>query len=262
MREFYLQYGIYQGHHNIFDSVEEFKKMMPDTEYYRWGREDDMYVIKPHVWVEALDGYIAQCLSVREYDSTVSGKVYGKSIMVRFPMGTFRITRNRSGKTYWQKFYAQFAPANHYTLDGSNQGGTKIKYKKGQFAALVGAGVNPYAAYIQAGMPFLQSTNKLKARITNLLMEEEIQKQIQKSIQPYVEKIKDDPEFSDENMIEYVKSFMSHVRKGSQTHLNSIIPLLKLLGKLPQDFDGSNNKSKSKRDAQEVSYEDVPPPSS
>jgi hypothetical protein len=260
LREFYIQSGIYQGHHNIFDTVDEFKKIMPDTPYYRWGREENIYVIKPNVWVESLDGYIVQCLSVKMYNSSVKGKKDGETLMCRFPMVTVRVTRKNSGKTYWQKLYAQFTPSNQYTMSGTNKNGKRVKYMESLFASLVGSGVSPYNAFIQAGFRYTPSHNSLKNKIAGLLMKEEIQQQIQKSLQPYIEKIKSDPEFSDENMVEYVKDFMRHVKKGSQTHLNSLIPLLKLLGKLPQDFDGSNTKTKMKRDAQEVPYEDVPPP--
>ena len=74
---------------------------------------------------------------------------------------------------------------------------------------------------------------------------------------PFLDKIQEDEFFSDRNMVEFVKSFMTHLRRGSQTHLNSIIPLLQLTNKLPQHMNVGN--SKTKRQVEEVEYNVAPP---
>jgi len=75
----------------------------------------------------------------------------------------------------------------------------------------------------------------------------------------FLDKLRNDEFFSDENMIHYIKSFTIYVKKGSKNHLDSIPLLLSLTGKVNMVeldvADGNKNKN-----AKEVQFEEVIPP--
>jgi hypothetical protein len=76
---------------------------------------------------------------------------------------------------------------------------------------------------------------------------------------PFLDKLKEEEFFDDHHMLNYVKDFIRHVRKGSQTHLNSIIPLLQLTNKLPSHMKIGNAKQTAKREIEEAEYNVSPP---
>ena len=77
---------------------------------------------------------------------------------------------------------------------------------------------------------------------------------------PFLDKLREDETFSDAGLLAYVKDFVRHCRKGSQTHLNSIVPLLQLANKLPKNIQVGNVKQQIKKEAQQADYEEVIPP--
>lgn len=254
MRTFYIQYGNYQGNHEVYESVKEFRESYPDVKLYQWGREKDWEGIQVGHWIEALDGFVTRVLNV------TFGKHY-KHLLCKFvkvPMGTFTIKVNMDGNYKWQNLYAGISQI-ETNSPGLRTRGRKTKVRKLEFARLLSMGISPYNAYIQAGFPYQTSHNILHSKIKGLLMDEDIKEEVSKAMQPYIEKIRTDEAFSDKNMVAYVKDFMLHVRKGSQTHLNSIIPLLTLLGKLPEGLELGNTKTKKEK-IQDVHYEEVVPP--
>lgn len=75
------------------------------------------------------------------------------------------------------------------------------------------------------------------------------------------QKIKEDPFFSDENIIEYIKKFYRTVRPGSQTQLNSIVPLLQITDNMPGNkvIGNKAQQVKSKQITESANFEIVPP---
>ena len=253
MREFHILVGMYQGDYPIYEGIEEFHKYHPDKPFRLWGRDQNPFDFKIGDWVEALDGYIIQLLYTKKMNHARG------CYAMRFPMGTFTSFLLVSGVWKYSKLYAQFTAGDLNSLSGkSYQNRTKLQsWKKEKFAKLVAMGIQPHTAYIQADYPWRSKYN-IMAKIGALLMDEEVVDIVKQNNMMYLDKIKEDETFSDENMVEYVKDFMKHVRRGSQVHLNSIVPLLQLLGKLPDHIQIGNTKKKV--DAQEVPYESVPPP--
>ena len=251
MRYFHLL-GQFNGEHPIYESREEFAKDFPDTKPYKWNRDEKWAELYAGDWIEATDGYIIQCLRVHDYNG---------NRMVRVPMGTFRLSMNPKAKVK-PKLYAQFANQDLYSLSGKppHRRNASIKPRKVQFAHFINLGFTPIEAYKKAnGGDFLRNSTSVNFQIIDWLTDEAVMEIIKAdSDTNFLERIQQDEELSDDVLTEYVKDFMRHVRKGSQTHLNSIGPLLVLLGKTPAAMNP--NGGKKVKEATEVPYNSVPPP--
>lgn len=246
MRIFYQNRGKYQGEHTLYESRKEFQKHMPGINWHKWGREE-VDTIQTGDWVESTDGYIVQCLMTKPLKF--------RTVIHRFPMGTFYTYVKKDGALKWVRFYAQF------TMPGLNRVGGGCNpvdmSKKTKFGTLIAAGVPPVEAYVQAGFPYIPSTNLLKSKITRLLLDKDVSLMIKDKYQTYMDKIQKEEAFSDENMVKYIKEFMASVRKGSMVHLQSIIPLLELTGKIePKEPRRSQKEIKA---IQEAEFNEAPP---
>lgn len=226
MREFYIHQGKYEGTHNIYDSIEEFKEKTNDLPFKRWQREPiEAYEIGD--WVQVNDGYIVQILNITQSQNG--------TYFVRFPMRTVAIVLYKD-KVYWQKVLGQTAPINSSRASGKNYKSKKVYMaKKTAFVSYLKVGYPYWEAYKKAG--FQDKMNvKSKAKYMHdlgaLMLDPDVQEMLTQEAAEYVEKLRKDDYFSDENMIKLVKEFMTHVRKGSQVHLNSLVPLLQLAGKI------------------------------
>lgn len=235
LREFYIDRGKYKGTYPIYEP-DEFKKLYPYIKYKRWGREEDLMDIQSGDWIEANDGYITQCLNVVHY-------VKGNSIFCRFSMCTVANYHNPvNGKSYWGKFLAQPSSIDPNSLSGRpalNDRGLRSSTMKLAFAKLLASGMNfldAYNAVICKDKVFRYNSLKYTAinRIIKLMGDPIVVKAIQEHKKGYINRLKNDKAFSDENMIKLIKDFMENVRKGSIVHLESIIPLLKLAGKIDE----------------------------
>jgi len=256
MRIFYIPSGKYQGEHPIYEGIKEFQKEIPDTEYKQWGRETDPYDIKAGDYVESYDGYISKLLAKRQLINKKSGQI---TYIFRMCNGSFMTYQRKNGTHHWQKWYAQFTTND---LDSAStyrrrDVGEAFTAKKMKFGRLVAMSVEPYRAYVQAGFPYEPRLGLLKNKIRDLMMDEGVINEVNRQLTPYVDKLREDPEFSDESMIGYVKEFMANVRKGSQAHLNSIVPLLTLLGKLPGSLEAG--KAKNVNEIEEANWNQPPP---
>lgn len=260
MRYFYIQSGKYKGEYPIYEGEKEFKKENPDLDYKRWGREEHPSLIEIGDFVEAMDGYIVECLN-----RYILG---GNNYAFRFPMATCSCVLKKKGGIRWYNFYAQFAVPNKNSLSGKNYGsmrGEGFTRRKMLFGQLVGAGLNVFDAYKQAGYPFTLTPDRQVNKIRELLMDKEVQKyMVRQSGQEMLERIRNDEEFKEEVIIKYVKDFMNSVKKGSQLHLDSIPSLFILLGIVPPDYFEpklpTRGRPKSNKDVEDVDFETVPPP--
>ena len=228
MREFYIDNGNYKGIHYIYDSIEEFQEKNPTATFKRWQREDSIKDIEIGDWVQVNDGYITQCLNKTFAKS-------GRTTFVRFPMKTGIVQKLSSGRETWQRVFAQTANIDAGSGSGKTAAkrGTKRNTKKAAFASFILAGYTYKQAYEKAGFEWITvSSSQYKADLIEVLLDPMVQEILKQKSQDYLSKIKNDEAFSDENMIQFIKDFMVNVRKGSVSHLNSLIPLLKLAGKI------------------------------
>lgn len=232
LREFYISNGKYEGTYPIYHP-DEFKTNFPEIKYKRWARENSYDAIDTGDWVEANDGYITQCLNTYTAKNTVTR-------FHRFPMCTVT-TRLLKGKdVYWSKFLASVSMLDPNSISGKHsrtQRGAGLEASKVAFAELLMSGmdyVSAYKASHEKGYknPNYKLSTSYTSKIIKLLSDPVVLKTMEESREKYLDKLRKDKAFSDENMIEMIKDFMANVRKGSATHLNSIIPLLKIAGKI------------------------------
>lgn len=258
MRFFKLD-GQYAGDHPIYESRKEFREKFPNESVFVWSREFNKDIIdslEAGDWIEATDGYIVLCLNVRVWKQKTGRNKY----IVRVPMGTFYISERVDGSFFYQRLFAQFAQHDMYSLSGKKKvyRDTTINKQLVLFAQYLNANLSPYEAFKKAGGITNQSYASIQMKLINWLTREEVMEMTKDHKNDFLEKIKEDEAFSDEAMIQYLKDFILRVRKGSQTHLNSMNLLLTLTGKLDEPVGTKTKDNKLK--AQEVAYEDVPPP--
>jgi len=253
MRIFRVPAGNYAGQYKIYESREEFKRAVPDGIALLWG-ECSLEEIKDNSWIEALDGYILQVLRV-------SINTKGKAIRVcngSFVVST-HIKKDGSLSTYWQKFYGMVSKTDPYSYSGITVSqafrGTKMKEMVITFARLVANRVVPIIAYSQAGFSHSKkSTIRFKA--AELLLKEEVMHEIQKQQKDFASKMAEDDRFSTEKVLAFVADFMKHVEKGSRLHLESLVPVLTLLGYVEKEVKPTRKNLK----AEEVQFNEVQPP--
>ena len=268
MRIFRVLQGKYSGQYKIYDSREEFKKHNPDTPIYYWGEHSNPEQLETGDWIEALDGYILQILHTYKQKSNeeeVKKKKYNYDIklIVRVAPGTFYILKNsKTGKIRYQKLYAQIANLDSYSLSGESKNFRNDQKTETAtlFAQYIVSGYTPIQALMALGIvKGSDQRSKVLHKVMYYLQQPEVITAMQKANTSFLEKIRSEPEFSEENMIQYVKDFMRHVRKGSQVHLQSIPALLSLLGHI-EDTSIMTGKKLKDANIREVNYEEVPPP--
>ncbi|NPV12703.1 MAG: hypothetical protein HPY57_13030 [Ignavibacteria bacterium] len=252
MRYFRIPTGQYEGEYIIYDNIEEFKKHNPNKEYFRWG-EFSPSQVQVGDYIEAYDGYLLPLLNISKLKD---------NYLFRFPNGTFALYKTKKGYKF-NKFYGMTTNIDQFSLSGKSKLTRNLESDafKEQFALLVASGIDPVRALKMVLAPKLKMTvskRKFLSILIKLLNDEGVMEQIRDIYNSeFLKKIQEDPDFSDENLLDYVKSFMKNVRKGSQTHLNSILPLLKLTGKLPEDF--TLTPKKEKNNVKDIDYTEIPP---
>jgi len=254
MRIFYVHPGgQYEGEHTIYESREEFRKHEPNAVMHRWGR-DDYLKYERYDWVESTDGYIVQILSKRYLTC-------GKYVryLFRFPMGTFVCYDRANGTKRYSKFYVSYQSLDNSSISGRYRGNN---YDKIKFAKLIVCGVPLGNALLACNSKPIRfnTTRQLIGKALKLMEDPTVKAEIQNQLVPFIKKLRDADKFSDEVMVQYVEDFMQHVRKGSMVHLQSIVPLLKLTGKISEDFMDKPKVSSKKDDAEEIPYQELPPP--
>lgn len=247
-------YGIsmYAGEYNIYEGETEFNKLMPGVPVKIWAKDWD---IQTGDYVRADDGYIVKCLKRSEMKTPGSGIC----LLFKFPQGTFYHRRYNNGGEKIARFYAQFTVAHKNSVNGgqsTRREKTKGSFNRERFAAMLIAGVSPYEAFKMTYDKMPVSNTIVKKKILELYMSEEVQTALREKYSPFLDKLQTDPEFSDEMMVKYIKNFMVHVKQGSLVHLQSIIPLLRLMGKLPEEEIPGKKLTK----ANGIPYEEIPPP--
>jgi len=248
--------GQYEGDWEIFDSREEFIEKKGNLPTFMWERESwkRCMEFETGMWIEASDGYIVP--SLRKFYSEKKPL----QMMIRVPMGTFFVYVKKNGTLGWQKLYAQYAQQDLYSLSHKQaiHRDPHINKKKVLFASLINQGLTPHVALRAAGA-ITNENNKtsINIQLMDWLTDEKVIQMIVKN-NTFIDKIRNDEEFSDEVMIKYVKEYMNNVRLGSKNHLDSIPILLTLLGKTPVNVISTNNKFEG--NISEASYNDIKPP--
>ncbi len=253
MRYFHIPDGQYKGEYIIYESREEFVNSNQGKKFYIWN-EFNPEEIQVGEYVEALDGFLVPLLRKTKYKN---------NYFFRFPQGTFVAYETKKGIKF-SKFYAFTTQIDQSSVSGKSRLTRLLNedHIKGQFALLIASGMDPVQAFKLVLAPKLKMTISKKKFINmllRLLSDEVVMEQIKEyQNNEFLKKMSEDPDFSDENILNYIKEFMKHVRKGSQTHLNSILPILKLTGKLPEDY-AINPKNSKKKEIIDTDFTEIPP---
>ncbi|MCX7909143.1 MAG: hypothetical protein N2560_06470 [Ignavibacteria bacterium] len=252
MRTFEITKGKYKGKYTIYESVKEFLENHHTKKYHKWT-EDNPYEFQIGEYVEVNDGVLLPILNiypVKRKDGVEKG------LLIRFPNGTASVYKSVNGEISKSKFLGNYSNIDPYSLSNKTRNTRVITNSpnKQLFISLVSEGTPLVKALLIAypNVAKFSSKKNIRHKLTTLLNDQEVITMLKETNNPFIEKLCNDPEFSDEAMIEYIKSFKNSVRKGSQTHLNSIPLLLKLTNKLPETFE-------NKRKIEDIKYEEIPP---
>lgn len=186
MREFSIRRGTYAGTHLIFDSIKEAKKHGIKDIKSPWYSDN----VEPGDWVISDDGYVIQCLGKRLLINKrhKSGQ-YTQTW--RFPNGTFYIYRDARGNKHIKNFYA-VAAANHKSSMGNTPRlGRYMTLRKKEFCMLIGAGLDPYQAYIKAYRVGTASKNSIWIQVNKLLNDKMVQEEVMEELKPFLKKVED-----------------------------------------------------------------------
>jgi hypothetical protein len=133
MREYTVREGsMYSGTHTIYENEVEFRSNTsnPDIKLHRWAT-DDFKDYQVGDYVQAEDGYLVQLLALKEMKSKKQRK--GRTVFIRFPMGTFAVYEKADGTVHYPRFYAQFTTGDKGSASGrsrSNFTGSKDEAKR------------------------------------------------------------------------------------------------------------------------------------
>ncbi len=175
MREYTIREGsMYSGVHIIYENEIEFHSNNPNSnvKLYKWA-VDDFREYQVGDYVIAEDGYIVQILAIREMKTKKQRK--GKTVFIRFPMGTFAVYEKVDGSVHYPRFYAQFTSGDKASASGrsrSNFTGSKDEAKK-RFANLIFNGIDSRTAYRLAfSYKRIITNSQIDKKITNMLKDE------------------------------------------------------------------------------------------
>lgn len=234
MRRFYISKGMFKGEHILYDGDEEFRVYNPDVTLHIWYDENlEDKDIKENEFVRLNDGYITKILKIYKL---------GKNTWIyKICSGVLMSRKNKSGKLTRVPYYGAYAHSRRYRINGMRS--TYKSLEKKIFGKYVAAGMNPKAAYKLA----FRSNCRDNSILEQLIWSKTVWRTIMTEIKDF--RIKMRTEITQEIAIKYIKEFIDNVEKGSKIHLESIKPMLELLGYIEEH--------KNKLNAIEIPYEEV-----
>jgi hypothetical protein len=231
MREYLIREGsMYAGTHNVYENPDECRAALknPKINIHKWSL-DDYKKFQVGDYVQAEDGYIVQILGIREMVSKKQKK--GRTVFIRFPMGTFAVSEKVDGKVKYPRFYAMFTAGDKASAGGrsrSNFTGNADEAKK-RFANLIVEGFEHKDAFRAAfGYYRILTPSQIEKKITKLFKDEVVIQELRELIQPYNESIK--KTFSDNLLLKHLSELLSKCKKGSAQHRENIRFILTLRG--------------------------------
>jgi hypothetical protein len=237
------------GEYAVYDSVEEFRRYLPEAKMHRWG-EGDIADYHKGDFVEALDGYVVQILHTLILKTKNPTRF---TTLIKFPQGTFGVYTGIKGVKF-PNFYAQFAMMNKNRMSQRNDTDHHKEKEKKRFALMLCQKINPYEAY---KMCFNQigykSVEVIERRIQELLTDPVVIEEIKDFMSTFTKKAQE--VFTEEVIIGELKKLLEGSTPGSQNHRENLLFTLKVAGWLePTVRPGPKPK------AIDTPYENVPPP--
>lgn len=199
-------------------------------------------LIESGKWTEAEDGYVVPIIYTTQMNTR---------LLVRVPMGTFAVYTNKSGETKWQKLYAQFANGDFYRINGvAKPIDQSTNLTVSRLVSLIIAGVHPTTAYAMARGKYIKS-GLCKTKVRHILKTKAFRMELQNQLQPFKGKLKS--KFTEDKIIKELESLIDNSRPGTLNHRENIKFIMELIGMIDSPVE-------KKRKAEEIPYEDVPPP--
>lgn len=231
MREYVIRNGsMYSGNHYLYESTDEFRYKISSSnvKLYRWAIDDFRnYQVGDYVLAE--DGYVVQILAIKEMKSRKERK--GKTVFIRFPMGTFAVYEKADGSVHYPRFYAQFTTGDKGSASGRsrcNFTGMKDEAKK-RFANLIFSGIDSRTAYRTAfNYKRFITNSQIDKKITEIMKDKIVIQELRDLSKPVQDKI--DNLFSVDKLINHLESLLNSCKKGSAAHRENLRFILKLRG--------------------------------
>jgi len=231
MREYTIREGsMYSGTHFIFENEDEFRSKISysNAKLYKWT-VDDFRDYQVGDYIVAEDGYVVQILAIREMKTKKQRK--GKTVFIRFPMGTFAVYEKVDGTVHYPRFYAQFTSGDKASASGrsrSNFTGSKDEAKK-RFANLIFDGIDSRTAYRLAfSYKRIITNSQIDKKISSMLKDEIVINELRTLSKPFRNKF--DDLFAVDHMIQQLQDLLSSCKKGSAAHRENIRFILRLKG--------------------------------
>ncbi len=231
MREYTIRgENMYAGIHLIYENEKEFRSSLPNSnvKLHTWA-VDDYREYTVGDYIQAEDGYIVQILVIKEMKSKKQRK--GRTVFIRFPMGTFAVYEKTDGTVNYPRFYAQFTTGDKGSAGGrsrSNFTGSKDEAKR-RFANLIVEGFDHRDAFRAAfGYYRLLTPSQIERKITKLFKDKIVLEELHNLLEPYNENLKS--KFPDKMLLDHLKDLLDKCKKGSAQHRENIMFILRLRG--------------------------------
>jgi len=142
-------------------------------------------------YVQAEDGYVVQILVIKEMKSKKQRK--GRTVFIRFPMGTFAVYEKADGTVKYPRFYAMFTAGDKASAGGRSRTiftGNADEAKK-RFATLIAEGFDHKDAFRTAFNYYRWLTpSQIEKKITKLFRDSVVIQELRELLQPYNDSIK------------------------------------------------------------------------
>ena len=231
MREYVIREGsMYEGTHNVYENADECRSAVqnPGINIHKWG-VDDYKQFQVGEYVQAEDGYVVQILVIREMKSKKQRK--GRTVFIRFPMGTFAVYEKADGTVSYPRFYAMFTAGDKASAGGrsrTNFTGNADEAKK-RFATMVAEGFDHKDAFRTAFNYYRWLTpSQREKKITKLFRDDVVIEELRELLQPYNDSINN--KFPDKLLLKHLDVLLTNSAKGSRQHRENLRFIMALRG--------------------------------
>lgn len=237
MRIIQVKRGKYVGEHCVYESVEDFRRHHPNESYLRWGTAP-FDQINQNVWVEAMDGYILQCLYRRTLHTVKTGQT---RFLYGFANVALPVWPRKNGTFGYYYLYGQYSYLRDSNMSPKNRnayrprpiiGGEPGKERKK-------LAITKFVAYVVAGMDIHQAYRlcywdkdgrKSSTKVMELMQEEEVRQELQHQLQPFIEKVRGT--FTEDRLLTEMEKLLDKSRPGSESHRENLRFIMGLTGHL------------------------------
>ncbi len=231
MREYVIREGsMYAGIHNVYENAEECRSVLKHSNViiHKWSI-DDYKQYQVGDYVQAEDGYVVQVLVIREMKSKKQRQ--GRTVFIRFPMGTFAVYEKADGTVNYPRFYAMFTAGDKASAGGrsrTNFTGNADEAKK-RFATLIAEGFDHKDAFRTAFNYYrILTPSQIEKKITKLFNDKVVIQELRELIKPYNDSIKN--KFPDKLLLKHLSDLLSKCKKGSLQHRENLRFIMALRG--------------------------------